>query len=340
MLLLASVVSLTFPAALNIVKADSQTTTGNAGDASGIIVSNVVCGQNFVEQGFTINLSVLVENIDPSTSTCNVTVCGNSVPLGTQPLTVTGNSNNIVSFVWNTTGFALGNYTLSAYTWSITSQTTVISTNCTGSSLLVTCPGDMSGHFKVDFTDVTAFVASYINYYQTGVCNPAADFEHTGKLDFSDVRLFVDAYIAYYTGPTPFTTAGGLKLSLSIPQTTYQLRDIVNFTLSITNLSNHNITFGQTATTFDFIVYNNTGPVYRYSFDGFFPMWAKLTTLQPGQALTQEFSWYQDCNIMFSPVACMAACPAVFLAAPGTYSIVGEALGMQTAPQQITILPN
>lgn len=337
-LLLVSMTSLALPISLNVVKADPQNTSVNPGNASGIIISKVTSDQDFVEQGFNIDLNVSVENADHSASTCNLTICANSIPLGTHPVILTGNSNTKVNFVWNTTGFALGNYTLSAYAWSITGKSTFVDTNCTGSNLLVTCPGDMSGHFGVDFSDITAFVASYINYYQTGVCNPNADFEHTGQLNFNDVLLFAQAYVAYYAGPTPFVMSGGLQLSLSIPQTTYQLYDLVNFTLSITNLSNHTITFGQTATTFDFLVYNNTGPVYKYSDSGFFPTWAKLTTLQPGENLTESFSWDQDCDTVFSAASCMTACPAVFLASPGTYYIVGQALGLQTAPQQIVIL--
>lgn len=197
----------------------------------------------------------------------------------------------------------------------------------------MTCPGDLTGQFEVNFNDINAFVTSYINYYQTGQSNPAADFDHDGKLDFNDINLFVSASIAYYAGPTPFVTNGGLTLTMTIKQTTYSLGEPVNFTLSINNVSDETIAFDRTASTFDFIVYNSTGIVFRYSFGMVFPMWVQIYSLAPGTSLSQNLEWDQVCNLFFSP----AASPANFPASPGTYYIVGEALGMQTVPQQITI---
>jgi len=331
----------------NVVKADDQGTVLNganaAGSAPGIAVINLASTQNFVEEGFSANIVATVENTGSSTSSFYVTFCDNGVPLDTQPVTLSGESSTVVSFIWNTTGYALGTCTLSAYAWSNSGETSLVSANSVSSTILVTCPDDLTGQYTVNFMDINAFVADYINYCQTGQCNSAADFNHDGRLDFNDLELFVANYIAYYSGPTPFVTNGGLTLTMNIEQTTYSLNEPVDFTLSINNVSTNTIQFERTASTFDYLVYNSTGVVYRYSYGMAFPMWAMIYTLAPGASLTESFEWDQICNFHFSPAATSqatsnpVASPPVFPVSPGTYYIVGEALGMQTIPQQITI---
>ena len=345
-LLLISMISLILIGNLNVVKADDQgtrSTGGNVGSVPGITVLNITSTQTFVEEGFSADITATVDNTGSSASIFYVTFLDNGVPLDTQPVTLGGESSTALSYVWNTTGFALGNFTLSAYAWSNPAETSLVSANSVNTNILVTCPDDLTGQSTVNFLDITAFVAAYINYYQTGQCNPATDFNHDGRVDFSDLVLFVANYQAYFVGPTPFVTNGGLTLTLAIKQTTYSLGEPVNFTLSINNVSKSTITFTRTASTFDYMVYNSTGIVYRYSIGIAFPMWAQIYTLAPGESLTENFSWDQVCNLFFSPAAGSlgpsnpVAFPPVFPASPGTYYILGEALGMQTIPQQITI---
>ena len=235
----------------------------------------------------------------------------------------------------------MGNYTLSASAWSVTGEANVAYSNCTGSTLLVSCAGDMIGHCAVDFSDLTCFVSAYINYTETGGSSyyPIADLNHDGKIDFLDLQLFVADYISFYSNPTPFGHCG-LAVTTTFEQTTYTQGEPVNFTINIINLTDKTITFTYMPSTFDFIVYNATGIIYRYSFERAYPMWAEIYSLTPGATLSNEFEWDQTSNQYYSPVASplapSASCPE-FPVSPGTYYIVGEALGMQTVPQQITI---
>ncbi|MGO8807014.1 MAG: hypothetical protein ACLQO7_10520 [Candidatus Bathyarchaeia archaeon] len=41
---------------------------------------------------------------------------------------------------------------------------------------------------------MSTFVNAYINYYQSGVLNPACDLNHDGAINFSDIVLFVALY--------------------------------------------------------------------------------------------------------------------------------------------------
>jgi hypothetical protein len=59
--------------------------------------------------------------------------------------------------------------------------------------------GDLNGDGKVNFTDLTVFVADYISYYNTGVYNPLIDLTHDGKINFADLQTFVHDYVIYWS---------------------------------------------------------------------------------------------------------------------------------------------
>ncbi|MGA2523465.1 MAG: BsuPI-related putative proteinase inhibitor [Candidatus Bathyarchaeia archaeon] len=333
-----------FSAEPKSVRADIQqnSSTGGTNSAAGIAVSNVTASQSFVEQGFKVTLSANFENSAASTVVFNVTFIVNTIVVSTQQVTLTSGSSNVVSCLWDTTGFSLGNYVVSASAWPIAMGTSASCYTCTGSTILLTILGDLTGQGTVDSNSFFAFVNDYVNYFGPAhQYNPAADFEHNDAITSTDFFDFVNAYIAYWTGPTPFIRNGGLTLTISISQTDYTLGAPVVFKLSINNVSDKTISFAYIGGLFDYIVYNNTGIVYRYSYGLAFPTYAIETSLLPGASLTQSFEWDQVCNLnSLTANPCVLiptmSCP-VFHASAGTYNIVGEALGMQTVPCQITI---
>lgn len=63
--------------------------------------------------------------------------------------------------------------------------------------LVVYYPIDFYCSGTVNFLDVKYFVSAYVQYYQTGVVNPACDLNHDGGLNFQDVKLFVQYYLNF-----------------------------------------------------------------------------------------------------------------------------------------------
>lgn len=307
--------------------------TGTNGLASNIVVSNVTAAEGFIEQGFEANITASVENLATTTETFGLTFYADGIALNTQELTLSGQNSTTASYLWDTTNFPFGNVTLSVSAWDDSDQTSAIYSNSTGNSILVTYPDDLLGHGTVNFADIQYFVHEFINYYASNgsPLDPTIDFNHDGKLNFADIQIFVKNYIAYWTGPTPFLN-GGLTLNMSIPQTSFIQGEPVNFTLSVNNYSNHTISFDAPYGFFDYIVYNDTGIVYRSSLNILMsPQYILLVTLPPGGNYSQNMQWDQTCNLS------LKLSMPVFPAQPGTYYIIGQALGMQTIPQQITI---
>lgn len=332
LIIILAVVFLALPATFVINDAYCQTTSS----LNDIVVGNVSSSQSFVEEGFQTNLVAAVQNLGATTETFDLTFYANDIALNTQEVTLPGQSSTSVSFLWDTTDFALGDWSLSASAWGISDQSSSISNSpSTGSTVLVTCLGDLTGHGQVDSNDFFAFLSAYVNYFSINEYNPAADFNHDGKIDANDFFGFLDAYISYWTGPTPFIN-NGLTLTMTIPKTVYARGETVNFMMSINNVSNKPITFYNKPGLFDFIVYNSTTLVYRNSLNMLMvPQWIQIVTLPQGESFSQNMEWGQDCNLNIR--LSLSALSPVFQAQPGTYYIMGQALGMRTLPQQITI---
>jgi len=318
----------------------SPGSSGNANSIAGIALANVTSSQSFVEQSFNATLTANVENAGNATDNFFVTFAVNNIPVSTQSVTLANGSSTTVSCVWNTAGFALGDYVLSAIAWPVPGEASASSDVCKGSTVLVTYLGDLTGQGSVDSFSIFAFVNAYISYNTKLEYNPNADFQHNGNITAVDFADFVSAYIAYWNGPAQFVRNGQLTLTVSALQAQYNIGVPVNFTLSISNVSNKTISFSYTGDLFDYIVYNNTGIVYRYSLSGPSPMFTNEISLSPYESLTEEFGWNQSYNLnSLSAVPCIldpSTSNQVSYVTAGTYYVVCEALGMGTFPWRIT----
>jgi hypothetical protein len=80
-----------------------------------VAVLNVAGLKTVVEQGYTMRFNVTVGNHGNYTETFNVTVYANATSIASQTVTLPSGNSTTLTFTWNTTGFDLGNYMISAY---------------------------------------------------------------------------------------------------------------------------------------------------------------------------------------------------------------------------------
>jgi outer membrane protein assembly factor BamB len=128
-------------------------------------VTEVSFYKTIVGRGYAENLTVTAANLGDYAETFNVTLYANTAPLGN--ITVTGLLNatsTLIIFVWNTTGFAYGNYTLSAYIWPVAGETNIANNNFTGGMVYVGIPGDLNGDGMVNILDAILFAN---HFYET-----------------------------------------------------------------------------------------------------------------------------------------------------------------------------
>ena len=87
-----------------------------------VVVTDVTPSSNLVNEGEAVNVSVTVANHGAYTETLNVTIYANSTAIASRKLTLEPSNFATTSFVWNTTGYANGNYILNAEISPVTGE--------------------------------------------------------------------------------------------------------------------------------------------------------------------------------------------------------------------------
>jgi parallel beta-helix repeat protein len=174
---------------------------------TGLGTSRNVCGQ-----GYITNVSVMVFNYGENAETFNLTVYVNdTMPVEMVSLELAGRTPVTVDFTWNTTGFAFGNYTISAYAEPVPGETDTADNSIADGWVLVTEVGDFGGGVppaffscdgSVDGKDLSLFLqcfkgtapaeAMYLGDLGGGVIPQFYDCD--GKVDGKDLALFLMCY--------------------------------------------------------------------------------------------------------------------------------------------------
>jgi len=136
-------------------------------------------------------------------------------------------------------------------------------------------------------------------------------------------------------GPLEVTAVNGsFELTMSIEKTLYNVGEPVNITLAVTNISDQTVNLAIDAWLLDFTVSNGTNNlIYQNTLNGALPMIIENGQLQPGQNVTDTYTWLQTYS---GP----NPGPSV---SPGTFYVVGicnpsYGVKLQTDPIQILIV--
>jgi len=120
-------------------------------------------------------------------------------PIGKQTVTLTTKNSTTITFTWNTTGVAKGNYTITAYTHPVPPETDTTDNTYVNGWIIVAMPGDITGpdgypDGKCDMRDVYVVARAFGSHPNHPRWNPNADI--TGpqglpdeKVDMRDVYL-------------------------------------------------------------------------------------------------------------------------------------------------------
>jgi PKD repeat protein len=86
-------------------------------------VTNITPSKTVTSQGDSIRINVTVKNLGDLTEDFNVTIYANFTLICSQETSLANQTSTSLAFVWNTTGFTIGNYTIGAYAWPVQGET-------------------------------------------------------------------------------------------------------------------------------------------------------------------------------------------------------------------------
>ena len=169
-------------------------------DPHDIGITNVITSKTVVGQGYCLHINVTIFNYGNYIETFNVTVYYNEtafiLPNGKNYTTITLSSRNYttLTFTWNTTSFAKGNYTISAYATPVLNETNTDDNTFIDGWIFVTIPGDVDGDRDVDIYDIVRMANIY------GVSKPDprydtnCDIDGDGDIDIYDIVAAANNY--------------------------------------------------------------------------------------------------------------------------------------------------
>ncbi len=158
-----------------------------------IAVTNLTASSPEVEQGYSLEIDATAENQGDSVETFNVTLYVNETMIETREITIINGTSTTITFAWNTTGFAYGNYFVTVYAWPVPGESDVADNTFYGWAIITsartTIVGDLNGDHIVDILDAI-ILANHFNTSlgQTG-WDQNADLNGDGVIDILDAIL-------------------------------------------------------------------------------------------------------------------------------------------------------
>jgi len=104
-------------------------------------------------------------------------------------MAIFGQSFTTLTFTWNTSGFAEGNYTISAYAWPVPSEIDVADNSLDNMYVFVTLPGDLNGDKKVNILDAITLANSFNAGPGNPNWNPNADINGDDRVNILDAII-------------------------------------------------------------------------------------------------------------------------------------------------------
>jgi parallel beta-helix repeat protein len=159
-----------------------------------IAVTNVLPCKSVICQGFSLLVNVTVANQGDYGETFDVTLYANKTTILTQTASLPNGNVAKITFTWNTSGFAKGNYTISAYATPVPGETNTTNNTFADDTIQVTKRGDLNGDNSVDVLDLLIVAKALGTHPGDAKYNPNSDINGDGEIDVLDL-IWVAKYL-------------------------------------------------------------------------------------------------------------------------------------------------
>jgi hypothetical protein len=186
-----------FQSTMNETEMNVYVLAGVSSAPPDIAVTRMAPSKTVIGRGYTGTLYVTLENQGNMIETFNVTVFANSTAIRSAQVTLPI-VNSTRSFKWNTTGFACGNYTLSAYAEPILGEIETVDNNYTcGLPVHVGVPGDISGPTVgvydggTDMRDISHMIGKFNGKPGDPKWVPNVDVNDDNVINMRDIQIAI-----------------------------------------------------------------------------------------------------------------------------------------------------
>jgi len=141
-------------------------------------------GLTEVPSGWNITIDVAVRNEGVFVEKFNVTVYSDNNTVVEHVVTVFPGARNL-TFIWDTTGVALGNYTIKAVASTVPNETDTDDNTMDDGTISVGIPGDLNDDGVINILDLKLVKLAFSNL----IVEPFADIDGNGEVNILDVKI-------------------------------------------------------------------------------------------------------------------------------------------------------
>jgi hypothetical protein len=169
-------------------------------DQHDIGITSLTTSRSICAEGYQVKISIMMFNYGENTEAFNLTCYANeTIPIEMVSLELAGRTTVTVNFTWNTTGFAYGNYSVSAYASPVEDEILTEDNTLFDGWVFVTIPGDVTGDFEVNYLDLGRMIGNA--YGKTPISpfwDPDCDINGDGRITYLDLGILLAHYGQHY----------------------------------------------------------------------------------------------------------------------------------------------
>jgi parallel beta-helix repeat protein len=150
-------------------------------------VTSVATTKTIVGQGYSLNVSARIVNYGMNAETFNVTIHANTTSVASQTITLGNGTSTTITFSWNTTGFAKGNYSIDAEAESVPGETDTADNTLLDGWIFVAMPGDINADGIMDIFDIATVALAFGSTPSDPNWNSIADINNDNIVDIFDI---------------------------------------------------------------------------------------------------------------------------------------------------------
>lgn len=163
-----------------------------------IAVTSITTSKTVVAENYTVVINVTVSNQGTCEESFNVTAYVKATVVETEIVSsLLPGKSIIITFIWNTTGFALGNYTISAIATPVPGETDTTDNIYIDGWVTITILGDLNLDGVVNILDVVYVAIRFGTIRGDPIYHPNADINYDGVIDLVDLMILGSNYGAH-----------------------------------------------------------------------------------------------------------------------------------------------
>jgi len=164
-------------------------------DPHDIGITTATTSKTVVGQEYSLHINVSIFNYGMFAENFNVTAYANTTIIDTLVnVTLTSGNSITITFTWNITTLAKGNYTLSATVDMVPGEVDTTDNTLVDGVITITIPGDVDGDFDVDIYDVVKMCTCYGSELGDPEYEANCDIDGDGDVDIYDIVIMCNHY--------------------------------------------------------------------------------------------------------------------------------------------------